>query len=293
MDKLPAEIIRAILIHTDIDGDLIELARVCRTFALILDKDITFASAHIRHRFQLPEDQTEVFPQFRRPGDHRWKNLVKLFGHVKDQAQDEFPFAYKAALFLLVSQTAAYGLYRCTEETSLRIVESLEMNPTNFIHWENAINLFVVKNHVRPIEHVIRNRSHGANFKPLLKSLVSACDTGRADIVTLLLEFPSIHDSVPISLADALNIAAHRNHMSCIEALLNDPFHRITRQDRDIALQRSINNNSLLASTLLIQRGVSIDALRDGLEHAVAAGSTELVSLLLLEPGLNQSYDMA
>ncbi|KAJ3238128.1 hypothetical protein HDU78_003659 [Chytriomyces hyalinus] len=196
MDKLLLEVLHAILIRTETDGDLIQLALICRKFVTILDGDITFALAHFQRRFQLPKDWAERY--FDLASDmvkgaldaHDqivWDHLDAQLNNLGVQAEqrDNPPFAYQAALFVMASQIMQFGMASYPADRTLRIVRLLDSDHP--IHWENAFKYFARWNHVSTIDYVITNQLFGTSNAPLLAGLNMACFVGHAEIVSRII----------------------------------------------------------------------------------------------------------
>ncbi|KAJ3247665.1 hypothetical protein HDU78_003471 [Chytriomyces hyalinus] len=307
MDNLPIELLQAILLHTGIDGDLVQLAGVCRKFASLLDKDVTFALAHILHRFQLSKDGMKRFLQLNadvhgwRPKtvngpdrmlwQHTWNQLKELCRHL--EKKDPLPFAYKTALFIMASEVNlfnAFKLYPFPAATTLRVVRSLE--PIHTVNWEAALTYLVESNQIAAVDYALSNRLFGDDSKPILSALEGACFKGRVDILSLLLAYPT-GNMDPLILDKPLFAAVEGFQLQCAQVILNDPLHRVTRYGRDNALEESVSSIygvNIPMFFLLVEHGVSPDALNKALEHAIWK-QRDFVSLFLQQPGIDPTYE--
>ncbi|KAJ3229590.1 hypothetical protein HDU81_005223 [Chytriomyces hyalinus] len=297
MDKLPIEVLHAILICTDIDGGLIQLALTCRRFAAILNGDITFALAHYRKHFQLPRDGLERYLDLSNGmnsgtldahNETLWHHLNAQVNDltagsrgdtdmlavllrplrsnslaVQTEQRDDLPFAYQAALFVMASQIDKFGMAKYPPDRTLRIVQSLDSD--HKINWVNAFKYFGRKNHIFTIDYVISNRLFGASNTPILAALADASFMGRTELVSWLITCQTGVEE-PLSLDDALLSATEGKQLQCVQALLNDPLGRVTLQGRDNALEQSVRNENLPISALLIQHGVSPNVLNYALD---------------------------
>ncbi|KAJ3403492.1 hypothetical protein HDU80_004101 [Chytriomyces hyalinus] len=284
MDLIPVEVLRSILMRMEIDDGLVQFAGACRKFALLLDT--TFALTHLRHRFQLPTDGMA--------------RLIKL-GKVPHKAMSEKDRSWlsaqnklleelQLALFTLLSQIDKLSLYPFSTDTILRIVQPSHLptstNAVHAINWGFALTFLVDKKHAAVIDYIISNRLFVTSSDVLLDALKRACNTGRADIVSLLLACP-IRDTC--SLDNALMAAVRYRKLNCVEAILKDPLQRLSCSGMDGAIMFSCCNGSCLITAALIEHGVSVSALNLGLIGAVSSGSAELVALLLQQPQLDPS----
>ncbi|KAJ3224019.1 hypothetical protein HDU78_011117 [Chytriomyces hyalinus] len=296
MDKLPVELIHAILIHTDIGADLVELARVSQNFARVLDGDVAFALAHIRHHLQLPRDKVDhTLPLKQLPSDFparvQWNMLVKerasnMVAQLKRLKHGhQLPFAYKEALFSLATQTGNYKLYPFDAATSLRIVPSRCLITSTALKQQEALNILTKSGHVAALGYVLSRYSSSFDAQSLANALNEACDAGHKDTVLLLMG-----KGIP-SLDRALSSAAREGWFDCVKAILSDPLQRTSCDGRDDALYRVTLNNNVPIAALLMQYGVSSNALNRSLHHATTSQMTDLVSLLLQQPNIDPSCD--
>ncbi|TPX52380.1 hypothetical protein CcCBS67573_g09882 [Chytriomyces confervae] len=293
IDALPVEVIQNIVLHAEIDSNLVLFERVCRKFAQALDT--LFALAHIRQRFNLPNDgmkryahlfqtrfNAELDPNDRLRLSTDAKRLDKVADYFRDQLR--LPLAYKAALFVLSSQAMTFRLYQFSADTTLRIVQSLGFSAT-LVHWGYALRYFVQYNKMSALNYVISNRTFGSSNTPLLFAFASACYEGRSDIVSLLMTCPS-GEGKPLSLDEPLKWAVQRHRTDSIKTILNDPLQRVTRAGKDAALQMSAAKDWRDVAALLVEHGVSSEALNRALHRAAMHQSNRTVACLLNYPGV-------
>ncbi|KAI8837941.1 hypothetical protein BJ741DRAFT_602359 [Chytriomyces cf. hyalinus JEL632] len=304
MDSLPIELLQAILLYMDIDGDLVQFTGVCRKFALLLGKDVTFALAHIAHRFQLSKDGMKRFLQLNGDAYGRrsitvnapdcmlwqrtWNHLKELWRHL--EMKDPLPFAYKTALFIMASEVNVFKLYPFPAATTLRVVRSLE--PIHTIDWKRALKFLAESNQTAAFDYALSNRLFGDDRKPLLSALEGACFKGRLDVVSLLLAYPT-GNLGPLILDEPLLAAVEGNQLQCAQAILNDPIHGVTRDGRDAAFDESVSSIygvNVPMFFLLVEHGVSSRSLNKGLEGALRK-RRDFMSLFLQQPGIDPSYE--
>ncbi|KAJ3223099.1 hypothetical protein HDU78_011416 [Chytriomyces hyalinus] len=293
IDALPVEVIQNIVLHAEIDSDLVLFERVCRKFAQALDT--LFALAHIRQRFNLPNDgmkryahlfqtrfNAELDPNDRLRLSTDAKRLDKVGDYFRDQLR--LPLAYKAALFVLSSQAMTFRLYEFSADTTLRIVQSLGFSAT-LVHWDYAMRYFVKYNKTSALNYVISNRTFGSSNTPLLFAFASAFCEGRSDIVSLLMTCPC-GEGKPLSLDEPLKWAVRQDQKDCIKTILKDPLQRVTRAGKDAALQVCAARDRSAVAALLVEHGVSSEGLNQALHRAVIHQSRHTVALLLTQPGV-------
>ncbi|KAJ3238199.1 hypothetical protein HDU78_003632 [Chytriomyces hyalinus] len=289
MDGLPLELIQAILMHIDIDEDLLQFSLVCRKFAAAV-QDTTFALEHIRRRFQLSKDGMARFTKMSRPFfspglndadtiimQHHGDQLCMLWGQIQNAGQ--LPFAYNVALFVLASQVDRLFRLHFTDETTLRIVQSIDL--ANPINWDITVSFLAGISNVPALEYVINNHLLAISNTAIVKAIEDASVRRQTEALLLLLACPS-SDSEPLSLDGALSYASTQQ---CAEAILNDPLKRVTCAGVEAALKKSVANKNLQLSMLLLQHGVSFTCLPSLLSTA-----PRFVHKLLKQPGIDPSY---
>ncbi|KAJ3235066.1 hypothetical protein HDU78_005502 [Chytriomyces hyalinus] len=297
-NNLPIEIIRAILMRTEVDGQLAELTLVCRQFAAVLNSDTAFALEHIRRRFCISKETMQTLTSHLASDGERddavWDELSicleTLDNHVR---QSRLPLAYKAALFALDSHAPMFGLYLYSIDATVRIVQCLDAQfRGNDINWHNTLKHLATAGHVSALDYVIINCARGLNKNSVLKALFRTCSAGQSDAVKRLMAVP-ISDGGVQSLDEALNKAVINKQLECVNVILNDPLGRVTQQGRDAVFILCAFKKRIAIPALLIQHGVSPQTLEEALFIAVSQFSTEFVAFLLvqseIEPGLRNS----
>ncbi|KAJ3232692.1 hypothetical protein HDU81_002794 [Chytriomyces hyalinus] len=296
IEALPIEVMQDIVLYAEVDSNLVKFERVCRKFAQTLD--VSFALAHIRHRFKLPNDGMKRYAHLFQtrfnaaldPKDRLWLSTeAKRLDTVEDYFRHhlQLPLAYKAALFTLASQAMTFRLYQYNADTTLRIVQSLGFSAT-LVDWDYAMRYFVQWNNIPALEYVIANRTFGSSNWPLLFAFASALHAARpdrSDIVSLLMACPC-GEGNPLSLDEPLKWAVRRDKLNCIKTILNDPLQRLTLAGKDDALHTCAVKDYTTAAALLVEHGVSPKGLNRAINQAVIQQSARIVNLLLLQPGL-------
>ncbi|KAI8819059.1 hypothetical protein BJ741DRAFT_585201, partial [Chytriomyces cf. hyalinus JEL632] len=139
MDRLPVELIQAILMHTDVDEDLLKIGLVCQ---------------HIRRRFQLSRygilNLNKLNEMVHLPGLDAV--AMRSWGCYQDerfrwweQVPDHLPFAYKVALFVLASQANELFHMHLPPVATLRIAQSIDA--AHAVNWENVIIFLATTDH--------------------------------------------------------------------------------------------------------------------------------------------------
>ncbi|KAJ3225087.1 hypothetical protein HDU81_008155 [Chytriomyces hyalinus] len=293
MDRLPAELIQGILMHADIDKDLLQFNLACHKFAVAV-QDTTFALQHIRRRFQLSQEWMTICKQLNKtavsrgldPAEKRvwrqvWTRLASLSKQLREHP-GQLPFAYKAALFVLASQANMLPLFQFSAHTRLRIVQSI--NSAHPIDWNTAVIFLASECNMLALNYVISNHLRNISDKAIVLAIEDAAVEGKMEALSLLLACPT-SDPEPLSLDEALNQAVLGFKLDCIEAILKDPSKRVTCTGRDAALEQAVTFSDLPMSILLVQYGVSFDCLANALYIA-----PQLMHQILEQPGLDPSY---
>ncbi|KAJ3384246.1 hypothetical protein HDU80_001026 [Chytriomyces hyalinus] len=280
MDGLPLELIQAILVHIDIDEDILQFSLVCRKFAAAV-QDTNFALEHIRRRFQLSEGGMARFIKmsdtFFSPGLNDADTIImQLMG---TSCACQLPFAYNVALFVLASQVDRLFRLHFTDETILRILQSIRLAYP--INWDITVSFLAGTSNVSALEYVINNHLLAISNTAIVKAIEDASARRQPEALLLLLACPS-SDSEPLSLDGALSYASTKQ---CAEAILNDPLKRVTCTGVEAALKKSVANKNLQMSMLLLQHGVSFTCLPSLLSTA-----PHFVHKLLKQPGIDPSY---
>ncbi|KAJ3246259.1 hypothetical protein HDU78_007528 [Chytriomyces hyalinus] len=280
MDKLPVEVVQAILMHADMDAGLNELARVCRKFARILCRDVGFALAHVCLRFEQRPFEGEL--------QDRLTSARILQMRLKKRSS--LPFAYKAALFTIATRAGSSRLIEnmCSVDTLLCIVQSLCTDHMDLVDWQAAILFFAETGDTATLDYVISNCAHLLDNHSLEKALTRACASRQLGVVSLLMT-SCLSDQM--SLDGSLTQAAWQGSLPYVQTLLNDPLQRITLSGRGQALAQSVYGENLAIAELLMERGVSVDALNYALLCAVRHESRKFLILFLDQPGIDPSFN--
>ncbi|KAJ3406619.1 hypothetical protein HDU80_010823 [Chytriomyces hyalinus] len=294
MNTLPVDIIRAILLFTQVGSQLADVALVCRQFATLLNTDVMFALEHIWHEFRVFEETVKAFTYETAldPMDEVVCNELALRLQMLDDhmRHKRLPFAYKAALFALDSHAPMFGLSRYSLDITLHIVQSLDkLFPDNNVNWHNALSHLAHTGQAPALDYVIKNCARGFNEHSAPEAIVCACRFGQAEVVQRLMAVP-ISDGGIHSLDDALTMAAARDKLDCVNVILNDQLGRVTQHAKDGALLKCVHKGNLPMPALLIQHGILPQALNEALFIAVKKSWTELETLLLMQSDIDPDY---
>ncbi|KAI8820328.1 hypothetical protein BJ741DRAFT_655575 [Chytriomyces cf. hyalinus JEL632] len=292
MNRLPVEVIQSILMHADIDEDLLQLRLVCRKFAAAV-QDTTFALEHIRRRFQLSPVGMERFIKMNEmvhstgvndADMHIWEHLQGQLYKFWEQFQDpgQLLFAHKVALFVVASQVGTMYHIRFSVDVILRIVQTV--GPEHPVNWENVVTFLTTTDNVSALEQIISNRVSDISNTVIVTAIEQAASLGQTQVLSQLLTCPT-SDPEPASLDGALIEAVYASELHCVESILNDPLKRVTRAGRDCALKQSLENMDLDMSVLLVQHGVSLHCLA-----SLFTAESEFVRQLLEQPEVDPSY---
>ncbi|KAJ3266226.1 hypothetical protein HDU77_002042 [Chytriomyces hyalinus] len=263
MDKLPLEVAQAILMHADMDAGLNDLARVCHKFARILCRDVGFALAHVCLRFEQRPFEGELQDRL---------NSARIL---------QIRLKKRSALPHLIENI-------CSADTLLRIVQSLCTDHIDLVAWQAAILFFAETGDTAALDYVISNCALFLDNHSLEKALTRACASRQLGVVSLLMT-SCLSDQM--SLDGSLTQAAWQGSLPYVQTLLNDPLQRITLSGRGQALAQSVYGENLAIAELLIERGVSVDALNYALLCAVRHESRKFLILFLDQPGIDPSFN--
>ncbi|KAJ3251943.1 NADPH-dependent diflavin oxidoreductase 1 [Chytriomyces hyalinus] len=289
--RLPIEVIQAILLHADIDKDLLQFSHVCRKVAAAV-RDSTHAFHHIRQRFQLSREGVQcdmlgemVFSRDMDAADKTtWTHQTVQLHKLRDQLQepDQLPFAYKVALFVLASQVDELSFVHFSADTTLRVVQSMD-DSAHPINWGHAVIFLAKANNIPALDYVISNHLPNVSNMAIETAIEATAAHGHTEALLLLLACPRI-DPEPISLNGALMRAVNTSQLHCVDILLNDPQQRVTCEGLESTLEQSVENKNLPISALLIQHGVVFNCLTSLLSRALSA------LLLWEQPGVDRNY---
>ncbi|KAI8826353.1 hypothetical protein BJ741DRAFT_44689 [Chytriomyces cf. hyalinus JEL632] len=95
-------------------------------------------------------------------------------------------------------------------------------------------------------------------------------------------------DRLPIEVIQSIvmYVEIDEDQLECVKAILKDPLGRVNQKGRDRAFTLSAYEKMLPIPTLLIQHGILPQALNEALLIAVPQNTKEFVSLLLMQPGM-------
>ncbi|KAJ3399613.1 hypothetical protein HDU80_007754 [Chytriomyces hyalinus] len=214
MATLPVEVIQAILMHADIDKDLLQFGLVCRKFAATV-QDTTLALEHIRRRFLLSREGIRRFTKLdamvRSPGldaadmsiwRHHQGQLFTLNDQIELSAvSGDLPFAYKAALFVLASQVDQWYNIVFPADITLRIVQSI--GSAHPIDWDTTVIFLATASNESALDYIITNHLRVISNTAIVTAIEAAVSLGQTVALSQLLACPS-SDPEPLSLDAAL-----------------------------------------------------------------------------------------